>query len=291
MTMGRKAQGCHFHFDIYAQFGQNGGKHCVVRKDCCIHIGTFKAHFEFARKKMFSTKKTHKFHEREGERNRKCKRELWRLRAKASIKRWGNEWKASEKRKKTVKHSILRFSSGIPNEFFFFFQTNLLTASVEKYLSHCNRTHSMHCSLYYMCVAVWIYHKKKKRANNHNNNVKREEKWRIERIKMTASFFFIHTYIHTNICFYFGPAHFRQIPHTHTHTLFVALLFSYSSHCYFVSYRQFDSNMCVWCDNWFARGNFHKSLSTSLLLFNLNWLNAKQLRTAWHRWMLDQSRN
>lgn len=142
-----------------------------------------------------------------------------------------------------AKHSILRFSSGVSNEFFFPKQSidGFAAKSSRKYLSLYDTWHS--CIVLYTTCVPPFEHIKKKRTTIIAKQEKREEEdkekkgknGRIEQIKMMASFFF---------CTPISPVILAMhiFARTHTHTVFVTLLLSYSSCCHCVSNRQFDSN-------------------------------------------------
>lgn len=154
----------------FTRFGiQNGGKYCV-RKDCTRwHIAKHTAN---SRKKIFSKAK---LHERENERT--YKRELWWLRAKASVQDGVSEWARDDKNGKALDFAILKRHS----EWIFFSNQSIDGFSGKIFVARCITAHSMHCSLFTVHVS--------RRLNipcGKNNNSNR----RIERMRMMASFCF-----------------------------------------------------------------------------------------------------
>lgn len=151
----------------FTRFGiQNGGKYCV-RKDCTRwHIAKHTAN---SRKKIFSKAKLH-----EKENERKYKRELWWLRAKASVQ--DGVSKRRQKRQST------RFcDSQAAFRMIFFLNQSIDGFSGKIFVARCITAHSMHCSLFTVHVS--------RRLNilcGKNNNSNR----RIERMRMMASFCF-----------------------------------------------------------------------------------------------------
>lgn len=173
----------------FTRFGiQNGGKYCVRKDFTRWHIAKHTAN---SRKKIFSKAKLH-----EKENERKYKRELWWLRAKASVQDGVSEWARDDKNGKALDFAILKRHS----EWIFFSNQSIDGFSGKIFVARCITAHSMHCSLHSTCEPSFEYTMWKEQQQQSEN-------WANE----NDGIILFRT---TNIFRHFSLAHFLRIART-----------------------------------------------------------------------------